>query len=223
MRLPDLLVPAPEPAAGESLAVIRRRRVTTCGTLVIGTALLAATLRLPAGSGWFPTLGLLVAATWIIGGFLSGTVPIRPPRPVSWRAAAGPAVAVGVAAFLAFVAARLVGQHLPVVSGALDNVLATADAGPLAIVLVVGVVNGVAEEVFFRGALFAALHPHRPALVSTVVYVVVTAATGNLALVAAAAVMGAIFSLERLSTHSVLAPAVTHVTWSTLMLLALPR
>jgi membrane protease YdiL (CAAX protease family) len=35
--------------------------------------------------------------------------------------------------------------------------------------------------------------------------------------------MGTIFSLERLSTRSVLAPMVTHVTWSTLMVLALPR
>ena len=55
-------------------------------------------------------------------------------------------------------------------------------------------------------------------------YVVVTAATGNLALVIAAAVMGALFSLfERLSTRGVLAPIVTHLTWSTLMVLALPR
>ena len=54
-------------------------------------------------------------------------------------------------------------------------------------------------------------------------YVIVTAATGNLALVIAAAVMGTVFSLERLSTRGVLAPMVTHLTWSTLMVLALPR
>ena len=35
--------------------------------------------------------------------------------------------------------------------------------------------------------------------------------------------MGALFSLERLSTSGVLAPMVTHLTWSTLMILALPR
>jgi hypothetical protein len=54
-------------------------------------------------------------------------------------------------------------------------------------------------------------------------YVVVTSATGNVALVIAAVVMGAVFSLERLSTRGVLAPMVTHVTWSTLMVLGLPR
>jgi uncharacterized protein len=35
--------------------------------------------------------------------------------------------------------------------------------------------------------------------------------------------MGAVFGLERLWTRGVLAPLVTHLTWSTLMVLALPR
>ena len=35
--------------------------------------------------------------------------------------------------------------------------------------------------------------------------------------------MGALLSLERLSTRGVLAPMLTHLTWSTLMVLALPR
>ena len=51
----------------------------------------------------------------------------------------------------------------------------------------------------------------------------VTVATLNVALVTAAAVMGTVFALERLATRGVLAPMLTHVTWSTLMLLALPR
>jgi len=32
-----------------------------------------------------------------------------------------------------------------------------------------------------------------------------------------------VFALERMSTRGILAPILTHVTWSTLMLLALPR
>ena len=51
----------------------------------------------------------------------------------------------------------------------------------------------------------------------------VTAATGNVALVIAAVVMGTLFSAERLSTRGVLAPMLTHLTWTTLMVLALPR
>jgi uncharacterized protein len=192
-------------------------------TLVVGTGLLAATLRVPRGSGSFTVLGLFVAATWIIGALVSGPIPIRPHRPAPWRTVALPALGVGVASFLGFFVAYLVGQHLPLVSSALDTLLAKADAGPRALVLAVALVNGVGEELFFRGALHAAIEPRRPALGATVAYVAVTAATGNVALVVAAVVMGTIFSLERLSTGSVLAPIVTHLSWSTLMLLALPR
>ena len=83
--------------------------------------------------------------------------------------------------------------------------------------------NGLAEEVFFRGALLAGLAVRRPAVVAGLLYVAATAATGNLALVIAAVVMGTIFVRERLASGGVLAPIVTHLTWSTLMLLALPR
>jgi len=189
---------------------------------VVGTALLAATLRVSPGSTGFTVLGVLVAATWTVGALASGPIPLQPDRDLAWRAFVGP-FAVGVAAFGAFVAVYLVARNLPLVGPALDGVLDTADAGPTAIVLFVALVNGAGEELFFRGALHAALEPHRPAIATTIVYVVVTAATGNVALVIAAAVMGTLFSLERLFTRGVLAPVVTHLTWSTLMILALPR
>ncbi len=48
-------------------------------------------------------------------------------------------------------------------------------------------------------------------------------ATLNLALVVAAVVMGAAFTAEREATRGVLAPIITHVTWSTLILFLLPR
>ena len=222
MRVPNLLVPSTEPATVDLPAARRRRRVVTAIAIVVGTALLAATLRVPRGSAWFTVLAVLVAATWTVGSFVSGPIPFQPDRDTPWRTFLGPVV-VGIAAFGVFVIAYLVARHLPLVGTALDGVLATADAGPIAVVLLVALVNGAGEELFFRGALHAALEPHHPAIATTVVYVVVTAATGNLALVIAAAVMGALFSLERLSTHGVLAPIVTHLTWSTLMVLALPR
>ena len=222
MRVPDLLVPSTESAVVDAPAARRRRRAVTAITIVIGTTLLAATLRVPRGSAWFTILGLLVAATWTVGSIVSGPIPLRPDRDVVWRTFVGPVVG-GASAFGAFVSAYLVARHLPLVGPALDGVLATADAGPTALVLFVALVNGAGEELFFRGALHAAFAPHRPAIATTIAYVVVTAATGNVALVIAAAVMGALFSLERLSTSGVLAPMVTHLTWSTLMILALPR
>jgi uncharacterized protein len=222
VRVPNLLVPATEPPTVDAPAARRRRRVVTAIAIVVGTALLAATLRAPHGSGWFTVLGLLVAATWTVGSYVSGPISLQPDRDLAWRTFVGPVV-VGIAAFGVFVIAFVVARHLPLVGPALDGVLATADAGPIALVLVVAFANGAGEELFFRGALHAALEPHRPAIATTIVYVVVTAATGNVALVIAAAVMGAVFSLERLSTRGVLAPMVTHLTWSTLMVLALPR
>jgi uncharacterized protein len=207
----------------EAGGALRRRRVVTAVTLVVGTGLLASTLHARPGSDWFLALGFLAAGAWIAGGLLSGPIPLRPDRPAAGRTVALPALAVGVIAFLGFLAADLIGQHLPWISGALTGILDQADTGPRALVLAVALVNGVAEEIFFRGALLAALERRRPALVATIIYVLVTAATGNVALVVAAAVMGTIFTLERLSTRSILAPIVTHLSWSTLALLFLPR
>ncbi|MET0323716.1 MAG: CPBP family glutamic-type intramembrane protease [Ilumatobacteraceae bacterium] len=222
MRVPDLLVPSTVPPTAAAPAAVRRRRIVTAVTLVVGTGLLAATLRVPHGSGWFTVVGLLAATTWAIGALASGPIPFRP-LPIRLRRAVGAPAVAGVVAFVVFLVASLVARHLPVLGPALDGVLDAADAGPTALVLVVALVNGAGEELFFRGALHEALEPHRPAVATTVVYVLVTVATGNVALVVAAVVMGALFSLERLSTRGVLAPIVTHLTWSTLMVLALPR
>src|SRR5829696_3323437 len=202
VRILNRLVPAAEPPTVDGPAARRRRSAVTAATIVVGTVLLAA--------------------TWTIGAVISGPIPFQPDRAMSWRMFAGP-VGVGVAAFMVFVAAYLVARHLPVFGSALNGVLATADASPTAVVLFVALVNGAGEELFFRGALHAALEPYRPAVSTTIVYVAVTAASGNVALVIAAAVMGSVLSLERLATRGVLAPMVTHVTWSTLMVLALPR
>jgi len=222
VRVLDLLVPSTEPTTVDEPQVRRRRRVVTALTVMVGTALLAATLRVPRGSAWFTVLGLLVAATWTAGSFVSGPIPFRPDRDAAWPTLLGPVIAGG-AAFGAFLGAYLFARHLPLVGPAVVRVLATADAGPTTLVLFVALVNGAGEELFFRGALFDALEAHRPAVATTIVYVAVTAATGNIALVIAAAVMGVLFSLERLSTRGVLAPMLTHLTWSTLMVLALPR
>ena len=92
-----------------------------------------------------------------------------------------------------------------------------------AVVVAIAVVNAVAEERFFRGALPVALAGDHRAVVATAVYVLVTVATLNVALVVAAAAMGTVFMLERLATRGILAPTLTHVTWSTLMLLAIPH
>lgn len=103
-----------------------------------------------------------------------------------------------------------------------ENVLAHARQGSLPLLAVLTALNGVAEETFFRGALYAALGERHPVLVSTLVYTVVTVATGNPMLVFAAVTLGLVWGLQRRASGGVLAPMLTHVTWSAAMLLALP-
>ena len=223
MDVARLLVPSVEPDRPEPAPVVRRRRAAVAGTLVVGTGLLAATLAVPAGSAAFTVLGLLVAATWMAGSVLSGPLPVGRRR----GAATGPRevvapIAVGGVAALAFLGAALVAREVPGLGGALDSVQGKADAGPVAVVLVIALVNAVAEEAFFRGAVHSALGGRHAAPVATLVYVLVTVATLNLALVVAAAVMGTVFTLERTATRGILAPTLTHLTWSAAMVLALP-
>lgn len=194
------------------------------GTLVAGTGFLAATLAAAPGSGLFYGLGLLSAICWTTGGLLSGPIPTR--RSHGWAAAGretAAAVGAGVVLFAVFAAAAELADRIPALSDGVRSVLRRADAGPRWMVLGVALVNGVGEEVFFRGALPAALATKHRALWGTAVYGLVTVATLNPALVAAALVMGTVFSAERRFTGGIAAPIATHLTWSALMLLFLPR
>ena len=226
MRLSELFDPPVETGPVEAASVVTRRRAVVAATLVAGTAVLAGTLAAPSGSGLFFGFGLAVAALWSAGSLVSG--PIHRARRQDGPGRAGqlaiPAsVLLGVALFGAFLAAKLVADRIPVLASNVSSVLARADAGPRVLVLVVALVNAVGEELFFRGALHSAAGTHHAALWSTAAYCIVTIATLNLALVAAALVMGTVFTLERRATGGVLAPLLTHVSWSALMILFLPR
>jgi hypothetical protein len=83
-------------------------------------------------------------------------------------------------------------------------------------------VNGLAEELFFRGALYPAAGRRRPLVVSTAVYALVTGMTGNPALVLASAAMGTLFGWQRRATGGIQAPIITHLVWSALMIRYLP-
>ena len=90
-----------------------------------------------------------------------------------------------------------------------------------ALLVAITAVNGVAEELFFRGAAYAAITRH-PVLWTTIAYAVATLATGNVMLCFAAVLLGAMVGLERRATGGILAPILTHCTWSLTMLLVLP-
>ena len=220
----DLLTPELLPERLEPAPARRRRRLVVAATLAAGTVALAATLAAPRGSLTFSLLGFLLAAIWVAGSAAAGPLHLgRSTDRTESRRNVLAAIVLGALAFVAFLGATLVAHRVPGLDGAVDSVLATADAGPTALVLAIAVVNAVAEERFFRGALPIALVGDHRAVAATAVYVLVTLATLNVALVVAAAAMGTVFMLERLATRGILAPTLTHVTWSTLMLLAIPN
>jgi uncharacterized protein len=200
-----------------------RRRVVVIGFGVAGAAGLAWGLRTNPGSGAFYASTLALAVVWFVGGLLSGPVSLgwethdgQRRRPVVSAIRAGAALAA------LFVVGALVVRHIAVLSHRVEGVLDYARDGSWPIILLLTVANGVAEEVFFRGAVQPAL-PERTRLPGSVmIYATMTMATGNVMLGFAAVLLGAVVGLQRNATGGVLAPILTHVTWSALMFVALP-
>jgi membrane protease YdiL (CAAX protease family) len=207
----------------ESAAVLRRRRRVVAGVAAAGAGLLGVSLSTEPDSPAFYGLTMGVAATWVAGGLASGPLHLGRTRhgAVEHRPVVAPVV-LGVGAFAAFYGCALVARHVPVLDRAIATILRYAHRGSTPTVFLTTLANGAAEEVFFRGALYAAAGGHRPVAVSTAVYALATCATRNPALVLASAVMGALFGWQRRATGGVQASIVTHLTWSTLMLVFLP-
>nr|WP_267307850.1 CPBP family intramembrane glutamic endopeptidase [Mycobacterium barrassiae] len=208
----------------EPPSVIRRRRIVVAVVLVIGAALLGYSLTRPPGDSSFYWLTLALAGVWAVGALASGPLHLgcirfrgRNQRP--WLTG----TAVGLVLGAVFIVGGLIAREIPGVREYITRVLEFADYGPLLLVTFITVVNGVAEEMFFRGALYTALGRFHPVLVSTVLYVIATAVTtGNPMLGVAAIILGTVCAFERRATGGVLAPMLTHFFWGLVMVLALP-
>ena len=201
---------------------LRRRQIVTLTFVVIGAVVLGLSLRLSPGSVWFYPATLGLAVVWAVGAFASG--PLHLGR-IELRGRAQRPVLVGIVLGLllagVFVVGALLVRQVPSLDEQVRTVLAHADQGVGPLLVAITLVNGIAEELFFRGAVYAATTRY-PVPVTTVVYGVATLATGNLMLGVAAVLLGIVVGLERRASGGVLAPILTHVTWSTSMLFALP-
>lgn len=225
MRIDHIRAVATEEALPheESPTVVRRRRMVVCVVLVAGAALMAYSLTRPPGDASFYWLTLALAAVWVLGALLSG--PLHLGR-TTWGATPGRPVLIGTVMGLllggVFLAGGLVVRHIPVIAEPITAVLVYTNHGPQLLIVLIAVVNGVAEELFFRGALYTALGRSHPVLISTVLYAAATFATGNPMLAFAGLILGTVCGVQRRATGGVLAPVLTHLVWGLMMVLLLP-
>ncbi|SDG85943.1 CPBP family intramembrane glutamic endopeptidase [Klenkia brasiliensis] len=223
-RTPDWLIDPVPRDHRESDAAFRRRRRVTGAFSVLGAGMLGLSLSQKPDSKEFYGLTMAVAGTWVAGGIASGPLHLgwmRSARETVHRPVVTP-VLTGAGVFGAFYGAALVAKRIPVLNRAVTRILRYAHQGNPALVTMTTLTNGVAEEVFFRGALYAAAGTRHPVLKSTAVYGLATTSTRNPALVLASVVMGALFGWQRKITGGIQAPVLTHLTWSALMLRYLP-
>ncbi|HWI43396.1 MAG TPA: type II CAAX endopeptidase family protein [Nocardioides sp.] len=212
------------PPVGDDGKHLGRRRAVVVATLVPGVALLAVLLRLEPGSRWFLPVSSALVVVWAGGALLSGPLRLgrlRQPRGDRLVRPVLAPVALGLGLAALFAAGGLVVRLVPWLDDHVHPVVTLVEVSALPLVVLAAVVNGAAEELFFRGAVFAAL-PGRPEVWTTVVYVLATLATGNPVLTLAAALLGTVVGLERRASGGVLAPLLTHCTWSLAMIVLLP-
>jgi membrane protease YdiL (CAAX protease family) len=217
-----LVEPVPRGHAEPDRA-FHRRRLVVAVTLVVGATVLGFSLATRPGDVAFYWLTGALALVWTVGGVLSGPLHLgRISVGAQLRRPVLSPIALGLAAAAVFVVGALVVREIGPLRRVTDDVLQHARHGSLVLILVVAVLNAIAEEVFFRGALFAAIGRRRPVAVSTAIYAVTTIATGNPMLVLAAVTLGTVLGLQRRASGGILAPILTHVTWSVVMVFALP-
>lgn len=214
----NVAVPHNEPPS-----IKRRRRIVVAIVLVLGAAALGMALRRHPGEPAFYWWSLTLAGVWALGAFVSGPLHLGGAR---WRGRNQRPVISGTVIGLLlggiFVVGGLIAREIPVVSELITRVLHYTDQGSWRLTMTVALLGGIAEELFYRGALYTALGRYHPALVSTVVYVAATLASGNPMLAFAAIILGTVCALERRATGGVLAPILTHFVWTLVVLLALP-
>jgi uncharacterized protein len=207
----------------ESDAAFQHRRRVVAGVSLAGAGLLGVSLSTEPDSPQFYALTLGVAGTWVAGGVLSGPLHLgRLAYGDDLRRPVVVPVLTGMAAFGVFYAAALVAREIPVLDRALRSVLRYAKEGSGPLVALTTLANGAAEEVFFRGALYAAVGAKNPVVGSTAGYLLATTPTRNPALILASLPMGALFAAQRRASGGIQAPIITHLTWSALMLRYLP-
>lgn len=214
----NVAVPRHEPPS-----VVRRRRIVVAIVLVAGAVVLGLSLSRHPGEASFYWLTLALIAVWLIGALASGPIHLGG---ICWRGRNQRPVITGSGIGLllggVFILGGLVAKEIPPVAHLITRVLQFAGQGSWRLTLAIALLGAIAEELFYRGALYTALGRHHPLLISTALYVAATMASQNLMLGFAAIILGTVCALERRATGGVLAPILTHFVWSLVVVLGLP-
>lgn len=203
---------------------LRRRRLVAGLTILVGGVMLALTLRADSGSTLFFALGIVLAVIWACGAVASGPLRLGYARTRSGARSRAVVQSLALATMLlvVFLLGALAVAQIPPLRDPVLSLLDHGTVGPLPLVVLLTVVNGVAEEMFFRGALYSAVPPRHAVAVTTALYALTTVGSGVPLLVLAAMLLGLVTALQRRVTGGILGPIITHVTWSSAMLLLLP-
>ena len=209
----------------ESDAAFRRRRLVALVTLVVGAVVLGFALRIRPGDPMFYLATLGLAGIWTTGALASGPLHLGRAHTRAGGREARPIVqslALGAVLLVVFLVGAAVVAHVPALRDPVEHLLDHARLGSLALVALLTAVNAVAEELYFRGALYSAVGRRHAVAITTVVYALTTAGAGIPLLVLAAGLLGLLTALQRRVTGGILGPVITHLTWSLGMLFLLP-
>lgn len=201
-----------------------RRRIVVGITLALGAVALGLALSVRPGDPLFYPASLGVAALWVVGSVASGPLRLGRGRTREGGSSRGvlQGFLLGLILLGLFLAGAFVIAQIPVLRTPVEGLLDHARFGSLWIVALITAVSGLAEELFFRGAVYAALPPQVNALGSTALYASSTLFSGVPLLTFAAVCLGLLTAAQRRVTGGVLGPMASHLTWSLGMLFLLP-
>lgn len=214
------LPPRSAVASEGSRADLARPRIVAAVTWVAGVLALGVTLRLEPGNRTFVLGALIMASVWTVGAVLVGVGSWRGAASMGRQALAG--IGVGAAAGVLCLGVGAAISRVEALAGPAQVLLAHRGTAPLLVVLAITIVNGIAEELFFRGALFGVIPARWAIAVTTVAYAAATLPSGIALLTAAAVMLGVMTAWLRRVTGGLVSPVAAHLTWSVGMLLLLP-
>jgi len=205
-------------------ALVQRRWISSV-TLALGSLMLAFTLRVAPGDPAFYAATLALATTWIVGALISGKVYLGNSRTrAGTESGRGvlQALILGMVLLVVFLGGAALIAPVPVLRDQLLVLLLHADYGIAPVVALLTALVAIGEELFFRGALWAAVGGRQALLVTTLIYALTTIPSGLPLMVLSAALVGFVTGLYRRVTGGVLGPIIIHLIWSLGLFFLLP-